>query len=242
MSVRSSFIYFLVVIFAVTLVSCTNLPAQIEDESGVPMALVPAGEYKLTNKEEVSGEISVRTVNVGDFYIDLYEVTNRQYVQCVDDRVCVEPENKTVYSNPEFIDHPVVFVTWDMAQTFCEWRGARLPKKAEWEKAASDELANVDYYWGDESPLCQVGARLGAAVDENAGFDTGTEPAGSYGPNRYGLYDMTGNVWEWVQDEYVEGDYKSSPSFVSFLRMARWSGYGPIYQRFLCGFRCARSP
>lgn len=230
------------VIFIIAAAACTSLPAQMVDDSGAPMALVPAGEFKIAGWEKERGATVVTATFVDDFYLDLYEVTNRRYAECVDAGVCVLPENTLSYSNSAYQDHPVVFVTWDMAQTYCQWRGARLPSKSEWDKGASDELEVVEYYWGDESPVCQVGARLGAGLDQNADLDPGTEPAGSHEPNIFGLYDMTGNVWEWVQDQHVSDQYKSSSSFVSFLRMSSWSGYGPVYRRFLCGFRCARSP
>lgn len=247
-------LHLLSIIFTITLVSCTGLPTQnidlhaqnidqltqITDDFGVPMTLVPAGEFKIAGWDGERGGISILTY-VDNFYIDIYEVTNRRYAECVGDSVCTLPKITTSYNDDTFLDHPVVFVTWDMAQTYCQWRGARLPSKAEWEKGASDELASVEYYWGDESPVCQVGARLGAEIDKNTDFVTGTEVVGSHAPNIFGLYDMTGNVWEWVQDPYVGDAYRYSPSFVSFLRMASWSGYGPVYKRFLCGFRCARS-
>jgi hypothetical protein len=53
---------------------------------------------------------------------------------------------------------------------------------------------------------------------------------------------MTGGMWEWVQDTHSLDFYTSSPDYVSFIRMFRWSGYGPLYNRYLCSFRCARSP
>ncbi|MGD2159239.1 MAG: formylglycine-generating enzyme family protein [Anaerolineales bacterium] len=222
--------------------SCASRRAQIVDEFDVPMALVPAGEFKLSGWSKVSDQGIVEPVYLDDFYIDIYEVTNQDYAECVVEGVCAEPKNSTYYGDAPYQDHPVIFVTWDMAQTFCDWRGARLPTKLEWEKAARDELEKVNYYWGDVSPVCQVGARLGKGIDENADFRTSTQPVGNSSPNALGLYDMTGNVWEWVQDPYINDDYKILPSTVSFLRMSTWSGYGPVYQRFLCGFRCARSP
>jgi iron(II)-dependent oxidoreductase len=206
------------------------------------MALVPAGEFKIARWDERSDQGTVPLVYVEDFYIDIYEVTNQGYAECVDDGVCDEPKNTTYYGDAAYLDHPVIFVTWDMAQGFCEWRGARLPSRVEWEKAARDELELVDYYWGDVSPVCQVGARLGKGIDENTDFKTGTQPVGNSDPNALGIYDMTGNVWEWVQDPNVEGDQRSSLSTVSFLRMSNWSGYGPVYRRFICSFRCAQSP
>ncbi len=236
MSRRSFLLFSFIVILLLAAAACSGMPAQIEDDHGVPMILVPA------SLEGNQGDQPALTADLADIYLDMYEVTNGRYAECVGAGICGEPENTRFYADPAFQDHPVVFVTWEMAGDYCAWRGARLPTRAEWEHAAGDELAAVEYYWGDASPVCQVGARLGAGIDENAGFDVGTEPAGSHDPNALGLHDMTGSVWEWVQDRYRGEEYASSPSTVSYLRLASWSGYGPVYRRFICGFRCARSP
>lgn len=222
-------------ILTLALVACSSRPAQITDDFGVTMVLV-AGDIVRT------GESADDSAKLNDLYVDIYEVTNQRYAECVANGACVEPENTTLYADTTYQDHPVVFVTRDMAQDYCQWREARLPTKMEWEQAAADELEDVEYYWGDSSPVCQVGARLGAPVGEKADFETGTMPVGGAKPNSFGLYDMTENAWEWVQDPFSEGDYISSPSHVSFLRMSGWSGYGPVYRRFICSFRCARAP
>jgi len=238
-------LYLIIFVFAslmIFLSSCTNLPDQIVDNTGAEMALVPGGEFDMIILDEMKNETSLRSVHVDDFYIDIFEVTNQRYTECVEDGECVEPVSTTEYSDADNRDHPVIFVTWDMANSYCNWRAARLPTKAEWEKAAADELEVVEYFWGDESPLCQVGSRLGAGFDGRTEYDPETNPVGSSSANAYGLYEMTGGMWEWVQDKHVLDDYASSPDYVSFLRIFRLSGYGPLYNRFLCSFRCARSP
>jgi formylglycine-generating enzyme required for sulfatase activity len=232
----------LILFCALALVSCTAPQDEIAADSGAPMVLVPAGEFQIAERDYVSMEYIVRSAYLDDFYLDVYEVTNQRYAECVGAGVCAEPVNTTYYADTAYLDHPVVYVTWEMAGAYCEWRGARLPVKDEWEKAASDELAAVEYYWGDVSPICQVGARLGAEIEPDDRFDVGTQPVGSQLPNAFGLHDMTGNVWEWVQDRYPGDEYQTSPEVVSFLRMTRWSGYGPLFGRFVCGFRCARTP
>ena len=233
---------FVLTILVGLLVACTNLPTQIEDKTGAEMVLIPAGEFQMTALDEMKNERSIHTVYVDDFYIDVYEVTNQHFAACVEDGGCVEPVNTIEYSDNAYLDHPVIFVTWDMANSFCKWRDARLPTKAEWEKAAADELETVEYYWGDVSPLCQVGSRLGAGADHQTDYVPGTKPVGISTPNVYGLYEMTEGMWEWVQDKHELDTYASSPDYVSFLRMYQWSGYGPLYNRYLCCFRCARSP
>ncbi len=90
----------------------------------------------------------------------------------------------------------------------------------------------AEYYWGDSSPVCQVGARLGAPIDENANFETGMIPVGGSDPNEFGLYDMAGNAWEWVQDPFSGEDYISSPSYVSFLADGQLEWIRPGLQTF----------
>jgi formylglycine-generating enzyme required for sulfatase activity len=232
----------LLVIMIGLLTACTNLSPLIEDKAGMEMILIPAGEFQMVALDEINNYRSEQTVYVDDFYIDLFEVTNQYYASCVEDGGCIEPVVTTEYADEAFLDHPVVFVTWDMANSFCEWRDARLPTRAEWEKAAADELEKIEYYWGDISPLCQVGSRLSAGINVKTDYDPGTEPVGLSAPNSYGLYEMSGGMWEWVQDRHELDAYDYSPDSVSFLRMNRWSGYGPLYNRYVCSFRCARSP
>ena len=237
--------YPLIFIFTILiglLVACTNSPIYVDEKTGLEMALVPAGEFQMTILDEMKNEKSVQTVHLNDYYIDVFEVTNQHYAACVQAGECVEPLNTIEFSDAAYLDHQVIYVTWDMANSFCEWRSARLPTRAEWEKAAADELETVDYYWGDVSPLCQVGSRMGAGINHNSDYNSGTKPVGISTPNAYGLYEMTEGMWEWVQDKHELEAYATSPDHVSFLRLYQWSGYGPLYNRYLCTFRCARSP
>lgn len=225
-----------------SLAACTNPNSQNVDDPGAEMVLVPAGEFQMTIWDELKNEKSIHSVYMEDFYIDVYEVTNQRYAECVAEGACVEPANTKEYSNDATLDHPVVFVTWEMADSFCRWRDARLPTKAEWEKAAADELGAAEYFWGDVSPVCQVGSRMGAGIDRNTDYDPGTKPVGFSTPNSFGLYEMADGMWEWVQDKHELDVYTTSSDFVSFLRIYRLSGYGPLYNRYLCSFRCAQSP
>lgn len=106
--------------------------------------------------------------------------------------------------------HPVVHVCWHDAVAYAEWAGKRLPTEAEWERAARGGLASKPFYWGDElKPGGKWVANVwqGAFPCENTAEDgfVGTAPVGSFPPNAYGLYDMSGNVWEWCDDYYVPG-------------------------------------
>ena len=114
------------------------------------------------------------------------------------------------------LDFPVVHVSWDDVQAFCRWAGKRLPTEAEWEYAAKGGLLDALYPWGNQR---QADGKYfanywqGRFPHENTGADgfLGLAPVGSFPANRYGLFDMGGNVWEWCFDQYAADYYRRCP-------------------------------
>lgn len=113
-------------------------------------------------------------------------------------------------------NHPVVHVSWNDANAYCEWADARLPTEAEWEYAARGGLVGSRFPWGDDlTPRGRWGLNVwqGRFPHQNT-LDDGhltTAPVRSYKPNAYGLHQMVGNVWEWCHDAFEPDYYRQSP-------------------------------
>jgi formylglycine-generating enzyme required for sulfatase activity len=187
-----------------TIINTPNTPPP--PNPGSSRILVPAGAFTMGSNGGDKIEQPPHTVNVSAFYIDKNEVTNALYKQCVDAGSCqppTDPSSKTrssYYGNPDYGEYPVIYVNWNMADAYCKWQGGRLPTEAEWEKAARG-LDGRTFPWG-EGVSCA-----------NANFsdcNNDTIKVGTYvsAKSPFGLFDMAGNVWEWVSDWY-QGNYYS---------------------------------
>jgi formylglycine-generating enzyme required for sulfatase activity len=228
-------------------------PAPFEDPGQAPisgsptlsndgtMVRLPDGSFimGLTDEDPLDIQNAGRKkVTVSSFYIDRFEITNKEYRDFISD---LSGENrdkhlpdstawdeaasranwKTYFYGSERSDYPVVAVTWSDAKEYCKWEGKRLPTEAEWEYAARAGRVGGVYPWAGFSPRDPQGrylanfnpGRQGQAADGYA-F---TAPVGSYPPNRWGLHDVAGNVAEWVQDAYT-------PSYSAL------SGLDPVYK------------
>lgn len=175
----------------------------------VEMVTVPKGSFIMGADNKDVMERPAHRVDLKAYFIDKYEVTNKQYQVCVDARGCNEPVDfgsktrPSYYGNDDFGDYPVVNVSWEMARSYCEWRGARLPTEAEWEKAARG-VDERTYPWGEGGVDCDK-------ANYNACTGKDTSPVDKHAPGQspYGVFDMAGNVWEWVADRYQENYYST---------------------------------
>jgi eukaryotic-like serine/threonine-protein kinase len=237
------------------------------------MVLVPAGEFGMgcnsgTASCGVADRQPLHTVYLDAFWIDKYEVTNAMYFECVDDGICAPPLSNTsksgrnYYGNPAYNNYPVVWVSWFQAKDYCTYAKKRLPTEAEWEKAARGTDGRL-YPWGNTVPNCSLanGNISGCYLGDTT--EVGSYPAGA---SPYGAMDMSGNVFEWVNDWYKADYYDSSPysnptgpdsgtnrvqrsgSFDSNPTLAMLSinragnTVPPTRQVSLLGFRCATNP
>jgi eukaryotic-like serine/threonine-protein kinase len=234
------------------------------------MALIPAGPFKMGSDQGDGDERPVHTVTLNAFLMDKYEATNADYAGCVAAGKCLMPTDedsktrKGYYADKQYANYPVINVSWEEANTYCKWHidGGRLPTEAEWERAARGGAEGKQYPWGDTLPVCTTGAENGAQFNSCNPQDT--IMVGSFAPNKYGLYDMAGNVWEWTTDWYEAIYYQNSPgqnpsgpqssnqnvhvvrggSWLvnsDYLRVADRFGLLPDYRANNLGFCCVRS-
>ena len=147
-------------------------------------------------------------VLVDAFFMDKYEVTVRQYGVFLQEAGGDRPSEWKTMNKTANQNRPVMGVDWADAARYCKWAGKRLPTEAEWEKAARGTDGRL-YPWGNDPPT-----PLHANFGKTGSNDHGSlAPVGTLenGKSPYGIYDMAGNVWEWVSDWYDDAYYKNSP-------------------------------
>ncbi len=216
---------------------------------------IHGGEFLMGSDSE-GDHTPVHKVYIDSFYMDRYEVSNQKYL-----RFCEATRHRLpefwgmdgFRCGPDYLNHPVIGISWDDAVEYAAWCDMRLPTEAEWEYAARGGLVGMNYPNGAEihpSDGNYKGSQLGGPV-----------AVGSYPPNNFSLFDMQGNVVEWVWDfhkpDYYASSPRSNPSGPEFgrFRVIRGGGWhsgricNSVYWRnalpqnwvdFNVGFRCAK--
>jgi formylglycine-generating enzyme required for sulfatase activity len=180
---------------------------EMTGQDGAPMVLVPAGDFIMGSSDGASDEKPVHRVYLDAFYLDRFEVTISQYAKFLQ-TTGRKPPDRWNDAHPNFDwARPVIGVDWHDADAYCLWVGKRLPTEAEWEKAARGTDGRK-YPWGSEEPTTSFANYDWESMRSWKGYGT-LSPVGSYesGKSPYGLYDLGGNVWEWVADWYGPNTY-----------------------------------
>jgi formylglycine-generating enzyme required for sulfatase activity len=236
-----------------------SLDAPVVSET--PMATIPEGVYTMgfDGTQALEDERPGHRVWLDTFAMDVHEVTTAQYAGFLSATNRGVPWQWETVNLSLHGDRPVIGVSWHDAEAYCQWKGKRLPTEAEWEKAARGTDGRL-YPWGNQLPTKDF---ANFALGARFSYSQVLLPVQSYekGKSPYGLYQMAGNAYEWVQDWYATNYYEVSPDRnpqgpaqgqFKVMRGASWSDlpkYLLTYSRFklppatrnsYTGFRCAR--
>ncbi|PYT00084.1 MAG: hypothetical protein DMF63_08940 [Acidobacteria bacterium] len=255
--------------FLVIFLVVSALNAQTNTASTANMVRIPAATYEMgtdptdfptlmekfgvKRAELFAEEAPKHRVTIRPFYLDRTEVTNGQFKLFIErhtewqkEKIPAEYHNGKYLQNWSGTDfpigkdkYPVVFVSWYAANAFCRAQGKRLPTEAEWEYAARGGLKGKAFPWGDEMPD-KTRANFNAS-----GLKAPTAVA-SYPANGYGLFDMAGNVWEILADEWQKYPAKANAASdylqVKTRRALRGGSYGGSPVNLRVAYRDSHSP
>ena len=228
----------------------------------IPMVVIPEGLFVMgaNGTDALEDERPQHEVWLDRFEMDRYEVTTGHYAGFLVLAKRPAPGQWEGVDLSQHRDLPVIGVSWFDADAYCRWRGKRLPTEAEWEKAARGTDGRL-FPWGNHEPTERL---ANFALGARFSYSQVLMPVQRYelGISPYGLYQMAGNVGEWVADWYGSNYYEASPSknpsgpaagSFRVLRGGSWSDlpkYLLTYGRFklppethnsYTGFRCART-
>ncbi len=198
-------------------------------------------------------EIPKHLVEVDSFYMDTYEVTNRQFEYFVQETGYDAQGDWRKCAKKDRVEHPVVNVTWNDAKAYAKWVGKNLPTESEWEYAAKGGRDVKWFPWGNSPDSIRAnyrykGESFFAGIVRLLGWrKINTKPIGSYQPNRFELYDMCGNVSEWCdnvrnpypngpQDDWIYTKYgpfkkNEKPIYGKAVRGGSWQSPNPVFVR-----------
>jgi iron(II)-dependent oxidoreductase len=243
-------------------------PAKTADD----MARIARGSFLMGRNDGPADERPEHALELDEFFIDRNKVTNagfaiflnakgargprgERYYDSDDGDARIHRRNGQWQADPGHERHPVVEASWDGARAYCAWAGKRLPREAEWEKAARGGKGRK-YPWGNEAPD-HTRAHFGAGWND-------LRPVGSFpaGASPYGILDMAGNGWEWVSSLYRPypydardgredgenpgargtrgGGHDSPPEHLTTTQRGRHVSRNPRSGHHNIGFRCAR--
>jgi formylglycine-generating enzyme required for sulfatase activity len=205
---------------------------KLPDDGSIPeMIFVEGGSFLMGSADGEPEERPVHKVTISGFYIGKYEITVGEYMEFCKATGHALPE--TPKWGWEDKRRPVVNVSWNDANAYCNWLSEktgfrfRLPTEAEWEYAARGGKKTKKYRYAGSNKLEEVGW-----FDQNSSKQA--QPVGTKEPNELGIYDMSGNVWEWVNDWYSDEYYAKSPDkdppgptggFMRVMRSGSWINY-----------------
>jgi formylglycine-generating enzyme required for sulfatase activity len=218
----------------------------VTDPGSVELLLIPGGTFVMGSPEREEGRYAdegpQHEVSVASFYLGRYPVTNEEYARFLVANPGVEKPSEWGNRALNGARQPVVGVTWDEARRFATWAACRLPSEAEWESAARA---------GTEAPFLdgaseEVLARHGWYAGNSGGH---SHPVGEKAANAFGLHDVLGNVWEWVEDDWQDS-YKGAPTDGSArvgksrgrIRVLRGGSWGVVPRRARVAYRDRDEP
>jgi len=188
----------------------TQVPikSKTSPQDGMIQMFVPAGEFTMGAGADKTSETNTprHIVYLDAYWMDRVEVTNSMYLKCMQAGGCTPPVSHNLnYNKWAYRNHPIVYITWYQANTYCQWADRRLPTEAEWEKAARGTDWRP-YPWGFDNPNPRLANYADTMIHESVSsfrYPLGASP--------YGVLNMSGNVREWIADWFDPNYYEVSP-------------------------------
>ncbi len=212
---------------------------------GMTLVHIPSGDFEMGGSSGNPNEAPAHIISLDDYWMDATEVTNAMFANFLNAAgnqmeggvtwldisgplVWVSGKDGTWKALAGKDDFPIVGVSWYGAKAYCEWSGRSLPTEAQWEYAAKG-VDGLRFPWGDEGPGCDRSQYFGCGSRpvEVGGFPFGASP--------FGVYEMAGNVAEWVSDRYAVDYYQQSPRqnptgpINGYYRVLRGGSWGSTY-------------